>query len=114
MKDEQVKNIDTLIDQFVAVSLIIHDELLTAEAAGIHDLFDCREQCLAKIQSELDQGAELTVIQRRRLADSDRETGRMIDRAKSELRREAGHSDRERSGRQTYKSSATPVYDLTG
>lgn len=110
----QADNLKTQIDRFVAISLLINEELLDADMEGIGELFDQRERSLGQIQACLDSGEKLSLAQKELLAQQDQYTQSLIGRLQHDLRREVERARQERKSRQAYGNSAEAHYELTG
>lgn len=110
----QVNTLQTQIDRFVAISLLINEELLDADLEGIGELFDQRERCLSEIQGFLDSGDRLSLAQKELLAQQDQYTQSLIGRLRHDLRKEVERSNQERKSRQIYSSQNKAHYELTG
>ncbi len=111
---KQVNELQNQIDRFVAVSLLINDELLDADLAGLTELFDQRERCLDAIQCSLQAGGLLSEDQKTLLSQQDEYTVCLIKRLRGDLRQEIDRSQQGRRSRQAYSESADSIYELTG
>jgi|GEM_PF-4722059 len=111
---KQVNELQSQIDRFVAVSLLINDELLDADVSGLTELFDQRERCLNDIQDSITAGAQLTTDQRALLSQQDEYTVSLINRVRGDLRKDLDRSKQGRLSRRAYSDSPDSIYELTG
>jgi hypothetical protein len=109
-----VNELQTQIDRFVAVSLLINDELLDTDLSGLNELFDQRERCLNDIQSSLEAGAQLTGDQKALLSQQDEYTVSLINRLRADLRKDLDRTNQERLSRRAYTGTSDSIYELTG
>ncbi len=111
---KQANELQTQIDRFVAVSLLINDELLDADLAELTELFDQRERCLNEIQGSLEAGESLTDDQKSLLSQQDEYTVSLINRLRADLRRDLDRTNQGRLTRRAYSESSDSIYELTG
>ncbi|MFM9872200.1 MAG: hypothetical protein ACKVQS_01900 [Fimbriimonadaceae bacterium] len=111
---KQVNELQNRIDRFVAVSLLINDELLDADLSGLTDLFDQRERCLSDIQDSLSNGGVINDEQKILLSQQDEYTVSLINRLRGDLRKEIDRSNQGRRSRIAYSETSDSLYELTG
>ncbi|MBL8068649.1 MAG: hypothetical protein JNM28_09380 [Armatimonadetes bacterium] len=102
------------VDRFVALSLLIDEELLGPDLDGLQELFSQRQKCLDRLQELTASGHDLTLKQKQILAQQDDYTQAVIQRLQTDLRLEAGQQSRRRQSRRAYSDEAKPHYELTG
>lgn len=108
------ETLQPLVDRFVALSLLIDEELLGSEIEGLQELFDQRQKCLDQLQSSIQDGSDLSVEQKRLLAQQDEYTRTVIARLQGELRNDIGKQNLQRQSRHVYRNGKVPRYELTG